>query len=128
MRDHDVTALRYTDSMANRRLGRHYIKQWRKHRGYSLRKLAGMMEREPGEQMTSHANIGRIENFEQPYSQEILEALAIALQSTVTNLLTVDPSKDGDVVDIMQMIVTKDRDTVLAILAGLPDKTGTDIQ
>lgn len=83
------------------------------------------MEREPGEQLTSHANIGRIETFEQPYSQEILEAIAVALQCRVTDLLTVDPLKEGDVVDMIALIGQKDEETVRAILGGLPNKTGT---
>lgn len=81
--------------MAKRGLGTHFLKQWREYRGLSLRKLAGMMEGEPGVALTSHANIGRIENFQQPYSQEILEAAAEALGCTVIDILTVDPTTAG---------------------------------
>lgn len=78
-----------------RELGNHFLKQWREYRGLSLRKLAGMMEVEPGVPLTSHANIGRIENFQQPYSQEILEASAETLGCTVIDILTVDPTAAG---------------------------------
>jgi len=90
--------------MGQRHLGKHYIREWRQHRGYSLRKLAAMMEKAPGEQLTSHANLGRIETFEQPYTQEILEALADALQTEVADLLTVNPLKEGDVVDFTALL------------------------
>jgi transcriptional regulator with XRE-family HTH domain len=111
--------------MADRELGEHFIKQWRLRRRLSLRKLAGMMEKAPGEPLTSHANIQRIEKFEQPYTQEILEALSVALNASVTQLLTVDPFKDGaldeaEIVDLVELIKEKDRATVTAIIRGLP--------
>jgi transcriptional regulator with XRE-family HTH domain len=109
--------------MIERKLGKHYIKQWRLYRGLSLRKLADRMEKEPGEQLTSHANIQRIENFEQPYTQEILEAMSVALKCDVTDLLTVDPTKDGEVVDLMRLIDDKNRDQAIRILRAL---TGTE--
>ncbi|NTG07205.1 helix-turn-helix domain-containing protein [Rhizobium rhizogenes] len=107
--------------MEKRQLGKHFLRQWRKHRGLSLRKLADRMEIEPGVPITSHANIGRIETFQQPYSQDIMEAAATALGCTVTDLLTVDPSKEGEVVDLLALIRSKDPETVKAILAGLPN-------
>lgn len=112
----------YNDSMVDRQLGKHFIREWRLYRGYSLRRLASMMEHEPGEQITSHANLGRIETYRQPYTQDILEAIADALQVSVTSLLTVDPTKDGEVVDLMRIIQDKDRDTVLAMLRALPSR------
>lgn len=116
----------YNRHMAKRELGNHYLRQWREYRGLSLRKLADRMEVEPGVPLTSHANIGRIENFQQPYSQEIMEAAAEALDCTVIDLLTADPTKDGDVVDLLALLRTRDPATVRAILVGLPSKTGTD--
>ena len=126
MRDHGVTDGAYNAHMSDRTLGKHYLRQWREYRGYSLRKLADRMELEPGVSITSHANLGRIETFQQPYSQEILEAAAVALSCTVRDLLEVDPTKDGDVVDLMTLIRRKDPATVMAFLNALPDKTGTD--
>jgi len=117
--------MRYYFGMADRHLGKHFLKQWREYRGLSLRKLADRMEVEPGIQLTSHANIGRVENFQQPYTQEILEAAATALECTVTDILTVDPTKEGDVVDLLRLLRMKDADTVRAILEGLPSRTGT---
>lgn len=111
----------YPSAMKNRQLRKHYIKEWRNYRGYSLRKLADMMESEPGEPITSHANLDRIEKLQQPYTQEIIEALAVALQVEVSDLLNVDPTKEGDVVDLIDAMRNKDKATVLAILQGLPD-------
>lgn len=112
--------------MAERHLGKHFLRQWREYRGLSLRKLADRMETEPGVPLTSHANLGRVETFQQPYTQEIMEAAATALGCSVTDLLTVDPTKDGEVVDLMRLMREKDPATVRAILEGLPPKTGTN--
>lgn len=84
------------------------------------------MEIEPGVPITSHANIGRIETFQQPYSQDIMEAAAVALDCTVEQILTVDPTKEGEVVDLLALLRDKDPATVRAILSGLPSRTGTD--
>ena len=82
----------------------HYIKEWRKHRGLSLRRLAERMESEPGEELISSMSLSRIERGQQPYSEPILSALAHALDTTEWALLTVNPEKDGDVVDFMQYV------------------------
>ncbi len=125
MRDPRVTGVKYSAGMADRLLGKHYLRQWREYRGYSLRTLAERMESEPGIPMTSHAKLGRVETFKQPYSQEIMEAAAVALNCTVRDLLEVDPTKEGEVVDLMRLLKRKDLATVRAIIEGLPDKTGT---
>ncbi len=115
--------LLYAPGMTERHLGKHYLRQWREYRGLSLRALADRMESEPGVPLTSHANLGRIETFKQPYSQEILEAAAIALNCSVHDILEVDPTKEGEVVDLMRLLKRKDLATVRAIIEGLPDKT-----
>lgn len=83
---------------------KHYIKQWREFRGYSLRKLAARMEESPGEELLSFASIGRIENGKQPYTQQTLEALAFALDCKPYMLLTMNPLVDGEVIDIMKLL------------------------
>lgn len=82
----------------------HYIREWRKKRRLSLRRLAARMESEPGEQLISHASIGRIETGEQPYSQDILEALAVALDVSKSDLLEMDPDKEGEIIDLVRKL------------------------
>lgn len=108
-----------------RERGKHFIREWRTYRKLSLRKLADRMESEPGVQLTSHSNIDRIEKGEQPYTQDIIEAIADALEVSVSELLTVDPFKDGEVVDLLHLINKrdKDRDAAIRMLRGLADGT-----
>jgi transcriptional regulator with XRE-family HTH domain len=83
---------------------RHYLREWREHRGLSLARLAARMIDQTGEEIISSVSVGRIERGQQPYSQPILEALADALQCTAEDLLSVNPLKDAEVIDLMRII------------------------
>lgn len=65
---------------------RHFIREWRKHRGLTLERLAERLE-------TSAASLSRIEKGEQPYTQDYLEALAEALSTDPASLIMRDPTQ-----------------------------------
>ena len=99
--------------MGQTSFGKHYIRQWREFRGLSLRQLEARLEVEPGgNPLVTYASLGRIERFLQPYSQPILEALAVALSTTPSALLEVDPFKEGQVVDLLRHLPREKRDEV----------------
>lgn len=79
----------------------HYIKQWRDKAGLSLAKLAARMESEPGVELISAMSLSRIERGLQPYSEPIIEALAVALAVPTWALISVNPEVEGDVVDMV---------------------------
>lgn len=115
--------------MNKRDLGRHYLREWREHRGLSLRKFADRMEVEPGVPLMSHANIGRVETGDQPYTQELLEAAAKALECTVTDLLTVDPRIDDAVAQLTALLRAapgSDQQLALRVVREMLAKTGTN--
>lgn len=129
MRDHDVTAMRYPSNMSEVIKQKHFLREWREHRGLSLRKLADRMESEPGVPLYSHAQIGRFETGENNYTQDFLEALADALRCTPGDLLSVDPRKDGEVVDLIRemkkrgldiLLQERDLDMITNIIRELP--------
>ena len=105
-----------------RTYGKTFIREWREYRGLSLRRLADRLEINGPNETISHASLGRIETGDQPYSQPILEALAVALRCSVTDLLSVDPTKEGEVVDLMWLIDDRNRDQAIRVLRAL---TGT---
>lgn len=109
--------------MNKRKYGKTYIREWREYRGLSLRRLADRLELNGPDETISHASIGRIENGQQPYSQPILEAIATALNVSVTDLLSVDPTKEGEVIDLMRLLTDKNRAMAIRMLKAL---TGTD--
>lgn len=93
----------------------HYIREWRHFRGLSLVRLANRMVDDMGNEMLSSVSIGRIERGQQPYSQPVLEALAVALDCTTDDLLSVNPSKAGEVVDLMRRIRQMDKSQVIQL-------------
>jgi transcriptional regulator with XRE-family HTH domain len=107
--------------MTDRKYGKTFIREWREFRGLSLRRLAARMEMDGPEDTLSHASIGRIENGQQPYSQPVLEALAEALDVGVVELLSVDPTKEGEVIDLLRLINDKNRDQAIRVLKALAE-------
>lgn len=71
-------------------LRRTFIRQWRKHRGLTLEKVADRVTTS-GVDIT-HASLSRVERGIQPYNQPLLEAIAEALQTDVASLLMRDPT------------------------------------
>lgn len=96
--------------MKKRMLGKHFIKQWREYRGLSLDRLSKRMEVEPGgDLILSAMSLSRIERGLQPYSEELLHALADALACEPWELISVNPLMDGDVIDLMRFIHDLDK-------------------
>lgn len=76
---------------------RHYIKEWRKHRGLSQERLAERIEK-------THGAISQLETGVTDYTQGMLESLAQALNVEPGDLLTVDPNKEGQIVDLLALL------------------------
>lgn len=71
---------------ARRQLRRHFLQQWREHRGLSQETAALRLD-------ISRTQLSKIENMRSPYSQGLLEAAAEAYGCTVADLLIRDPSR-----------------------------------
>ena len=65
-----------------------YIRQWRDHRKLSQEALADRLD-------MSAAQLSRIESAKQGYTQDFMEACAVALRTDVASLLMRDPSKEN---------------------------------
>lgn len=99
----------------NRR--RTFIKEWRNHRGLSQEQLADRLE-------TSVASISRIENGTQPYTQDVLEALADALMTDPASLLMRNPEDPEAMWSIWDQAKKGERQ-LIEELARSVVKTGT---
>ena len=84
----------------------HFLKEWMEFRGnISIRKLHLRIEHEPGEALISTSALGRIVSGEnQSMDPEVLFALAEALDCGPEDILTVNPLKEPEVVDLMAAI------------------------
>lgn len=110
--------------MAKRFPARHrrkptYFRQWREHRGLTQERLADRLG-------ISKAQLSRIEGGKQPYSQDLLEAMAEALQIDEASLLMRDPSDSEAMWSLWDQAKPGERAQLVAIAGALlRAKTGT---
>ena len=78
---------RVTSRLKTPQRRRHFVKEWRKHRGLTQAQLAERID-------VAVSTISQLETYKQGYSQATLEALAWALQCEPADLLVRDPSKE----------------------------------
>jgi len=96
---------------------RTFFKEWRLHRGLSQEQLAERLE-------TSVASISRIESGTQPYTQDVLEALAEALNTDPASLIMRNP-EDPEVMWSIWDQAKKGERQLIEELARSVVKTGT---
>lgn len=99
------------------------IKAWRKHRDMSLEKLSERLMVEV-EFDVSAGQLSRVERGEQPYSQDLLEALAIVLRSAPAALINVDPTRDDAIASIWDTLSPPQQVQVVEIAKTIK-RTGT---
>lgn len=81
-----------------RRLRKHYMKEWRKFRHLTQEQAAARLD-------VTQATLSRVENLLIPYSQELLEGAAIAYScNDPSDILNVNPFKEGEVIDLTQLL------------------------
>lgn len=76
---------------------RHYVREWRQHRGLTQEALAERIGK-------THGAISQLERGLVDYTQGMLEALAYALRCEPGDLLSVNPLMAGEVVDITALL------------------------
>lgn len=74
---------------------RHFIKEWREYRHLTQEQVADRVG-------IAATTWGRIENGKSPYNQDFLEEAAYALQCEPWDLINRDPTKEGEVYDLMR--------------------------
>lgn len=99
---------------------RHYLKQWRRHRGLTQAQVIGRLELidDPNVPRTE-ASLSRIEGGKQIYTQRLLLALADIYQAEPWELLGRDPSKDGLLVDLVRRLQPHQQAQAQAVIEGL---------
>jgi transcriptional regulator with XRE-family HTH domain len=97
-----------------------YLKQWRLHRGFTQNQVVDRLVIHDDENLPrTTASLSRIENGKQPYSQPILEALAEIYESEPGELLSRDPRKEGDIIDLMARLKPFQQEQAIAVIEGL---------
>ena len=103
---------------SHRERHRHFIREWRKHRGYTQGQLAEMVG-------TSTATISRIEKLEQPYTQDLLELLSEALMVEPATLIMRMPGDQGSIWSLWERATPAQRQR-LEEVANIMMRDGTN--
>lgn len=104
--------------MANPTSHRWFLKQWRKHRGYTQERLAEMTSMAP-------SYYSDIEKGNRRYNQDHLEAFAEALSCDIADLLTRDPTDPQGLWSIYDSLQPIERIQLVEIAKTIK-RTGTD--
>jgi transcriptional regulator with XRE-family HTH domain len=121
---HNLGMARKTKKPSKAKRSPTQIKAWRKHRDMSLEKLSERLMIEL-EFEISPGQLSRIERGEQPYSQDLLEALSVVLRSSPPALLNVDPGREDGIMSIWDTLSPPQRVQLVEIGKTLK-RTGTD--
>jgi transcriptional regulator with XRE-family HTH domain len=94
---------------------KHFFREWRDYRGLTQEQAIGRLG-------WSQSKISRIESGTTPYNQDDVEAAADAYNCEPWQIISVDPTKEGEVVDLMRLLDDRNRDQAIRVLKAL---TGT---
>lgn len=91
---------------------KHFLKEWREYRQLTQEQAIGRLG-------WSQSKISRIEAGQTPYNQDDLEAAKDAYDCEIWQLISVNPFKEGEVVDLLRLIDDKNRDQAIRILKAI---------
>lgn len=102
---------------------RWFLREWRKHRGYTQERLAEMIG-------TSKGYLSDLERGVRRWNQDLLEQLAEALSCAPADLLRIDPSQGDDSIwSLYDTLTPVQRRQAVRVLKAIRDDesgTGTD--
>lgn len=93
---------------------RHFIREWRVHRGLTQERLADRLQ-------ISTASLSRIETGRQPYTQDMLEALAAALMCEPADLIMRDPTQPGAIWSLWEQASPGQKVQIESVVRALLD-------
>lgn len=93
----------------------HFIREWREHRGLTQERLADRLG-------TSKASLSRIETGKQPYTQDVLEAVAGALGCQAADLLMRNPLDPEAPWTIWEQLKPVQRQQAIRVLKALAEE------
>lgn len=93
---------------------KHFFKEWREKCGLTQEQAIGRLG-------WSQSKISRLESGDTPYNQDDLEAAAEAYGCSTTDLIGVDPTKEGEVIDLLRLINDQNRDQAIRVLRALAE-------
>jgi transcriptional regulator with XRE-family HTH domain len=95
-----------------RQYRRTFIRQWRKHRDLTLEQLAEKIDMVP-------SHLSMLERGQRAYTQDTLEAIARALSTDVTALLSRDPGEPDLIGDLWRRADPAEREQIARVARAL---------
>jgi transcriptional regulator with XRE-family HTH domain len=116
---HDIRSRHWqTGIMSKKAKSPWFLKEWRKHRGYTQDRLAEMTG-------LSKPYISQLERGERQYAQDLLELFAAALQCEPADLIVRDPTDPDGIWTVWDQLKPVERAQVVEIAKTLK-RTGTN--
>ena len=91
---------------------KHFVAKWRSRFDLSQDELAEQIG-------TSKATISRLENYENGYSQDLIEAIAEALGLSPASLLAIDPNDENDILTIWNQATKQQQRLIVTLARGV---------
>jgi len=98
---------------------RHFLRQWRKFRGYTLEGVAERIG-------MSHQNLGKVERGRVPYNETLLDLLADIYRTDRGSLIMRDPTIKDALWSILDQLAPPERNRLVEKVEQELRKTGTD--
>lgn len=95
-----------------------FLREWREHREMSQDRAIERLDLEASFPF-SKGQLSRVERGEQPYSQDLLEALAIIYRCEVWELLERDPSSSARIWEIYERMTDEQQERLTAVAEAL---------
>jgi transcriptional regulator with XRE-family HTH domain len=95
-----------------------YLREWRKNHGPNGER-SKTLEAVADHLHMSHSQLSRIERGQQPYNQELLEALADLYMCDVVDLLIRDPSEPESMWTLWERAKPAERQRIIAVADAL---------
>jgi transcriptional regulator with XRE-family HTH domain len=105
--------------MAKNPSARHFLRQWRKFRGYTLEQAAERVG-------MSHQNLGKIERGRVPYNEPLLDILADVYRTDKGSLIMRDPTVKDAIWSILDQLAPPERTRLVERIEAEFKKTGTN--
>lgn len=97
-----------------------YLKEWRKAAGKTQAQVVAALEAmEDPNLPTTEASLSRLENGRQPYSERVLLALSDVYNCEPWELIGRNPTKAGEVIDLVAKLNEIEQERVRAYIEGM---------
>lgn len=102
---------------------KHYIKAWRRYRHLTQEQVIDrLVSLDDAQIPQTAASLSRLENGKQPYNERVLAALADIYNCEPWELIGSDPTKEGDIIDLMRHLDERERAQAMRLIEAIQIK------